>query len=209
MSIREDRRTFLYGLAAATAALPVLPLGLACASAPPQQPIAEWAGAAEGPANPSWSIRLAPDGEPGEPMHISGTVYGPDGRTPAKGILVYAYHTDVTGLYTPAADATGNGRRHGHIRGWMRTGADGRYEFRSIRPASYPNSTIPQHVHMTVSGADYPEYWLDSIWFEGDPFITDRERRSLTGRGGFQPIIRLERTAGGWRGTRDIRIERI
>jgi protocatechuate 3,4-dioxygenase beta subunit len=207
---REDRRAFLYNCAMAAAALP---LGVACSSrtAPAVVQATEWGGAAEAPADPPWSIRMAPEGEPGEEMTVSGTVYGPDGRTPAAGVLVYAYHTDATGYYTPAPGATGNGLRHGRLRGWMRTNAEGRYEFRSIRPAPYPNRVDPAHVHMTVSGPGYPEYWIDSIWFEGDPRITPEiSARQLSGRGGFRPIVRLERGPdGALRGTRDIGLERV
>ena len=199
-----DRRTFLGRLAAA----PVL-LNFACATRAEPAPVQlnEWGGAAEAPESPSWSTRIAPEGEPGEPMLVSGRVYGPDGRTPAAGILVYAYHTDVTGLYTTRGDETGNGRRHGRLRGWMRTNAEGRYEFRSIRPAPYPGRVDPAHVHMTISGPGRPEYWIDSIWFADDPLVTPEARRHLTGRGGFDPVIRLTRGPDGVLvGTRDIRL---
>lgn len=201
------RRVFLGRLAAA----PVL-LNLACTTRAEPAPLQlnEWGGAAEAPPSPPWSIRLAPEDEPGERMVVSGTVYGPDGRTPAAGVLVYAYHTDLTGRYTTRGGETGNGRRHGRLRGWMRTNAEGRYELRSIRPAPYPGHNDPAHVHMTVSGPGYPEYWIDSIWFADDPLVTPEMRGRLTGRGGFEPVIALRRGPGGvLQGTRDIRLERI
>src|SRR4051812_22825989 len=43
--------------------------------------------------------RIAPADEPGERLVIHGKVYEADGRTPAAGVVVYAYHTDAKGLY--------------------------------------------------------------------------------------------------------------
>src|SRR5205807_7110 len=96
------------------------------------------------------------------------------------------------------------------LRAWMQTGKDGRYEFRTIKPAPYPRRTIPAHVHAHLFGSGYPEYWIDDYWFEGDPYITPSERAKLTGRGGFNSIIALKRDAAGiWQGTRDIKLEHI
>jgi protocatechuate 3,4-dioxygenase beta subunit len=90
----------------------------------------------------------------------------------------------------------------------MRTGRDGRYEFRTIKPGGYPNRTDPAHIHLTVSGEGYPEYWIDSIWFEGDERIKPEMVKRLSGRGGFNPIIKLERDANNvWRAARNIKLE--
>lgn len=135
-------------------------------------------------------------------MLISGTVYQADGKSPAPNTLIYLYHTDMYGIYGRAGQ-----HKHGKFRGWMLTDAKGRYEFRSIRPASYPNTTFAAHVHMTVTTADKREDWIDSILFEGDRFISAREREQAGRRGGFQPIVKLEKTSGGlWQATRDIQL---
>ncbi len=62
------------------------------------------------------SARIAPEGEPGEPLTITGTVYDTAGE-PAPGIIIYAYHTDSTGVYPPDERYTGWVRRHGELRG--------------------------------------------------------------------------------------------
>lgn len=85
------------------------------------------------------------------------------------------------------------------------TDEKGTYEFESIRPASYPNSTIAAHIHMTVTTVDRKEDWIDSILFEGDRFITERERESR--KGGFDPILKLTKNADGvFTGVRDIKL---
>jgi protocatechuate 3,4-dioxygenase beta subunit len=161
-----------------------------------------WTGAIDAPETVSWKASLAKDSDEGERMVISGTVFQADGKTPAPAVLIYLYHTNVRGVY-----GRGNEPLHGKHRGWMLTGADGRYEFSSIRPASYPDSTIPQHVHMTLTGKIRREDSVDSILFADDKFVTAETRRELTGRGGFDPILKMEKGANGiWLGSRDIMI---
>ena len=209
-----SRRQFIQRVAVVVVALQVLPLGCAAlkgsdepkrAAATPAQ---DWTGAADGPANPSWKTTMVAANEPGEPILLSGTIFQPDGVTPAKGITLYVYHTDARGYYTH--EAASRQQQKPRLRGWMRTGDDGRYEFRTIRPGSYPGTTAPQHIHTTLSGPGYPEYWIDSYLFEDDPFVSAEHRSKLSGRGGFQSIITLKRDEQGvLRGVRDIKLQHI
>ncbi len=153
---------------------------------------AEGMGAIDVPDSVSWRTAFPTAKDDGEPMIISGTVYKADGKTPAPNTLIYFYHTDKFGIYGREGQP-----KHGRFRGWMLTDAKGRYEFASIRPASYPNSTQSQHVHMTITTLDSREDWYDSILFEGDKFLTARERGSTRERGGFNPIVSLERGKDG------------
>lgn len=163
---------------------------------------AEAMGAIEVPDNVSWRTAFATSKDDGEAMIISGTVYKPDGKTVAPNTLIYFYHTDKYGIYGRDGQP-----KHGRFRGWMLTDKQGRYEFASIRPASYPNSTQSQHVHMTVTTTSSREDWIDSILFEGDKFLTQREREWSGKRGGFNPIIQLTPGQDGiLRGVRDIQL---
>jgi protocatechuate 3,4-dioxygenase beta subunit len=142
--------------------------------------------------------------EPGERLVISGTVYEPDGVTPAPETTVFVYHTDASGHYNSPDDAL-NPRLHG----WVRTDADGRYEFRTIRPAPYPQLTTPAHIHVHVFGPGRAEWFLPEYWFEGDPLIPAKDRDLPARLGPFSPVVRLTRdTDGEWRGQRDIRLEK-
>jgi protocatechuate 3,4-dioxygenase beta subunit len=114
---------------------------------------------------------LAPPGEPGEPMIVSGTVRNADGQ-PVAGALLSVFHADAKGHYTPTRPTDEPGSR---LFGYMKTGADGRYEFRTIRPGGYPHQPIPQHIHMLVSAAGYREHKCRStcqLVFEDDPRMT-------------------------------------
>lgn len=164
-----------------------------------------WCGAKDAPENISWKTVLADSSGKGEPMIISGTIFKTDGKTPAPNVLVYFYHTNPEGLYGRRGEP-----RHGRFRGWMLTNERGNYEFSTIKPASYPNSTVSSHVHMTVTGKDFKEDWIDSILFEGDRFLTVQDRNEAGKRGGFNPILKLEKGADGvLRGTRNIRLWQI
>ncbi len=155
------------------------------------------------PASVSWETRLASIDEPGEPMIISGTIYQRDGKTLAPDILLYVYHTDSKGLYSPASNQT-TGTRHGHLRGWMKTDSQGRYQFSSIRPASYPHGKAPQHIHPLIKEPTTSLYWIDEYLFDDDPFLTNEERLKQQKRGGSGIIHLTKNEKGVWIGQRDI-----
>ena len=160
----------------------------------------EYWGARGAPANVSWRTRLSTDADTAERITISGTIYKVDGKTAAANTLIYLYHTDVYGIY-----GRGREHRHGRYRSWMLTDAQGRYEFESIMPASYPNSTIAKHIHMTLTTLDKREESVDSILFDGDRFLTARDR--AINRGGFDPVLKMTKGNDGMlRGVRDIRL---
>ena len=154
------------------------------------------------PTLPS-QARIAPPGEPGEPLVLSGRVVDRAGR-PAAGIVVYAYHTDRRGIYPHAPGLRGAAARHGALRGWAMTDAAGRYRFETIRPGSYPGRDVPQHIHMHVIEPGRATYYIDDVMFADDPKLTAAQRRLLvSGRGG-DGIAMPSRTAGAWHAVRDI-----
>ena len=153
------------------------------------------------PPSLSWDTRIDPAGEKGEPLIISGRIFKLDGQTPAPGIILYVYHTDATGEYSPAP---GHENRHGHLRGWMKTDAQGRYSFKTIRPASYPQTRIAQHIHPLIDEPGKGYYYIDEYLFDDDPYLTAEERNRQEGRGGSGIIHLTKDPSGIWRGTRDI-----
>lgn len=171
---------------------------------PAALPACEWCGAPEAPARLGSEVRLAGAGEPGTPLVVSGTIYQPDGHTPAPGVLVYAYHANAAGVYPRRGDETGNGRRHGYLRGWLRTDARGRYRIVTIRPAAYATREEPAHVHMTVTPPGRPECWVDSVMFDDDPLLTAAARARLPRRGGPGVVHAVADGRGGLRASRDV-----
>jgi protocatechuate 3,4-dioxygenase, beta subunit len=156
------------------------------------------------PSTISWQGTIAPPSEAGDRLVISGTVYEPDGVTPAPATTIFVYHTDASGHYNSPDDAL-----NPRLYGWVRTGTDGRYEFRTIRPGPYPQVTTPAHIHVHVFGPGRPEWFIPEYWFEGDPLIPAKDRGLPARLGRLSPIVRLTKDSdGGWRGHRDIRLEK-
>ena len=142
--------------------------------------------------------------EPGEPLVISGTIRQADGK-PASDVVLFIYHTDATGYYNEKDDAS-----HPRLKGWMKTGDDGRYQFRTIEPAPYPHRTTPAHIHAHVYGPDYSERSIDDYWFEGDPFINAKELARMKDVAEIPAIVALKRDGDGvLRGVRDITLKPV
>ena len=120
-------------------------------------------------------------------LKVTGTIFQPDGKTPARGVILYIYHTNEKGIYPTRGDETGWGRRHGFIRGWIKTGADGKYAFYTRKPGSYGRG--PAHIHPTILEPDGRYYYIDEYLFKGDPNLDNAHG---SGRGG-QGIVELKR----------------
>lgn len=126
-----------------------------------------------------------PEFENNEPkLKISGTVYKEDGKTPAGNVILYIYHTNRKGIYETKGDETGWAKRHGFIRGWIKTKQDGKYTFYTFRPGAYPGRSAPEHIHITVKEPDKNEYYLDDFLFDDDPILTQDDRTNRQNRGG-------------------------
>jgi protocatechuate 3,4-dioxygenase beta subunit len=141
--------------------------------------------------------------EPGPKLILSGVIFEPDGKTPAKNVVLYIYHTDQTGHYTNKFHDTGWSGRNGYIKGWIKTNANGEYTFYTLKPAPYPGANIPAHIHPIIKEERKNEYWIDEFLFNDDVFLTNEERNKQEGRGG-NGILTLEKKNGILYGKRNI-----
>lgn len=182
------------------AAMILLALSLAIAAA--QGAIAQEAKEIrDAPAQLTASARIAPEGEPGTPLVIWGTVVGEDGKTPLAGVTVYAYHTDNNGHYR--TDGKEFGEDAPRLRGWAKTDSRGHFEFTTIKPAPYPHREIPAHIHVVAWGAGYPRQWFQ-VEFSGDPFLPKQHFTDNTAD--FLYVIPLAEQAGTLRGAVELRM---
>lgn len=111
------------------------------------------------------TVRMARDDEPGDKLVVSGVVSGPDG--PIANALVYVYHTDPSGHYTPNKRDRDPTPRYF---AYLRTDRHGHYEYQTIRPGAYPGNTLPRHVHYEV-WAEGLENWHGELFFSDDPLL--------------------------------------
>jgi protocatechuate 3,4-dioxygenase beta subunit len=129
------------------------------------------------PPKLDWFSTIAPAGEAGKPMRITGVVRDQK-NWPIPGIIVYAYQTDAKGIYPKGTTP------HGRLRGWAKSDELGNYGFDTIRPGGYPDSAVPQHIHMHVIEPGRATYFIDDMVFSDDPRLTPEARKRFTGRGG-------------------------
>ena len=83
-----------------------------------------------------WEVggTIARPGTPGEPAMVSGTVKGPSGK-PIAGAVLDVWQSSGEGFYDVQQSGGTN------LRGKVRTGADGKFRFRTVLPVSYPVPT--------------------------------------------------------------------
>lgn len=137
---------------------------------------------------------LAPPDEPGKPLIVSGTVRDTENK-PVAEALIYVFHADAKGYYAPARAMDEPNAR---LFGYMKTGADGRYEFRTIRPGGYSKQPIPQHIHMLVTAVGYRDHRCRStcqLVFADDPRMT-AEWHKWAKEGG-NPVLSVTREQDG------------
>lgn len=122
--------------------------------------------------------------EPGESLTVTGRVVDRNSQ-PVQGGVLYFYQTSSKGWYSDRAAHIGGmegDRRHARLFGYLKTDAEGRFELRTIRPAGYPDSDLPAHIHVEVEPASQTAGRLvTEIQFDDDPRLTagwrERSRR--------------------------------
>lgn len=112
------------------------------------------------------SISMRLTGIDGKPLHVRGVIRDEAGK-PVADALVYVYHTDARGLYSENGMDESNPR----LFGYMKTDAEGRYAYTTIRPGHYPdeNEPVEQHVHYEISAVGFKPL-ITRVGFADDPF---------------------------------------
>lgn len=133
------------------------------------------------PAEITSTGRIAAEQEPGTPMVVHGQVVTPDGF-PASNVVVHGYHRDNAGFESgPKDDALGTWR----LQGWVKTDAEGRFVFKTIRPAPDNLGREAGHIHFTVESAAHGRQWVRSVFFSDDPMVTAQQRRQSKRAGDY------------------------
>lgn len=120
------------------------------------------------------------NGALGLPFFVSGQIRGLDGE-PIPNVLLDVWHADEAGFYDVQyanSDLSGRARLHAD--------ADGRFQFRTIKPAAYPIPTDgpvgkmlqavgrhpwrPAHIHFMLQAEGY-ETLITHVFENGDPYL--------------------------------------
>jgi len=151
------------------------------------------------PVVPPTHARIGSIDEPGEPMHIQGSVTDTSG-TPRSGVVVYAFQANNEGVHVLTAN------RRLALRGWALTDARGRYSFDTIRPGNVAKND-PAHIHFFVREVGRCVYYIDDVVFTDDPHLTEtRRQKTKDARGGSGIVSPSKDSDGVWQATRDIKL---
>ena len=190
----EERRGFLKSLCVFAVSYAAAPAGLACSG-----------HQAEARAQHPCAIDIVAAQEPGARIHISGTIFDPNGK-PVPGVKMFLYHTDATGYYSRPV----NNPRDARLRGTLWSNAAGQYSFNTIKPAHYGDVTSPPpiHIHVHLQAPVGPEHWVESFYFEDDPRLRIENPARQRELGRFANIVSLASgDKGVLKATRDFRID--
>ena len=131
---------------------------------------------------PVGGIEYVGPAEPGERMTVRLRLTDAAGE-PVAAAVVYAYQTSAKGFYAQDAahvQANAGDVNHARLFGYVITDDDGWIELRTIRPAGYPNSDLPQHIHLHT---EHEGRSLDGneLVFTDDPRLTKDVREEYEG----------------------------
>src|SRR5215813_8357425 len=119
-------------------------------------------------------------------IHVMGRVLNVDAK-PLAGVRVEIWQANTWGRYRHPSD-TNPAPLDPNFDGFavQVTDAEGRYHFKTIKPAAYPtgpNTMRPAHIHFRVSGRQ--DRLVTQMYFEGDannatdPFLNSAGRKEL------------------------------
>jgi protocatechuate 3,4-dioxygenase beta subunit len=148
---------------------------------------------------------LVPVSEAGEPLEVRGVIRS--GGSPVADASIYVYQTDRTGVYSSAGgNATLGDSLNPRIFGYVKTDAEGRYAFRTIRPGAYPVSGPPAHIHYEISARGFEEKFTEIMF--GDCARMTADIRTSARRQGF-PVVEPRRDDRGvWQVSADFDLDR-
>ena len=127
------------------------------------------------------SIARGEEALTGEPTVVHGRVMGEDGR-PIAGANLDIWQASPAGMY----DVQDPTQPEMNLRGLFRSGVDGAFWFKTVKPAAYPipddgpvgdllratgrHPMRPAHIHFMVGAPGY-ETLITHIFVEGDPYL--------------------------------------
>lgn len=118
---------------------------------------------------------IIPAGSTGIPLNLRGTIFKDDGKTFLKDALVEIWQCDENKYYDNVSDDF-------LFRGAVKTGNNGKYNFKTIVPVPYQaspgkeDSWRPAHIHMRVSSTSQQDL-ITQIYLKNGEYV-DKDRSS-------------------------------
>ncbi|SMC90895.1 dioxygenase family protein [Moheibacter sediminis] len=120
-------------------------------------------------------------------LMIVGKVYQRDGRTAAKDIIIYYWHTDENGLYSSKINTPKDAKEHGHLRGWVKSDENGNYRIKTSRPAHYPNENMAAHIHLSIKEPQIENEYFADLYFDDDSqYLQHKKKYGKADRAGTE-----------------------
>jgi catechol 1,2-dioxygenase len=111
---------------------------------------------------------LNPKDFKGEVLHLTGSIFKEDGRTPMQNCLIEIWQCQADGFYDNTSDEY-------LYRASQKVNSKGKYHFVTTQPVPYPveeNSTVfrPSHIHLRISAIGVQDL-ITQVYFAGDPHL--------------------------------------
>ena len=118
--------------------------------------------------NAPFRKNLNPPDFKGNILHLSGTIFKSDRKTPMSNCLIEIWQCREDGSYDNVSDDYA-------YRASQNTGKNGKYYFITTVPVPYPNDENPAifrpaHIHMRISAKGQQDL-ITQIYFKGDPYL--------------------------------------
>jgi len=149
------------------------------------------------PDNPGYVMNISSKTEPGIKIFIEGLILKADGKTPYPEILIYAYQTDSTGLYSKSGNETGVQKLHGKLHGWCMTDINGKYKINTVRPGKYPTNDFPAHIHWAIREPDGKMQYLNDFVFSDDKHVNEEYISKPYYKTGDVGVLKLSKNNNG------------
>jgi protocatechuate 3,4-dioxygenase beta subunit len=130
-------------------------------------------------------LNIATSDEPGKKIKIVATVRDKDGN-PVPNAMVYLYQTDYRGWYSadaPHVLMNEGDFRHARLFGYVKTDNQGKIELHTVKPAGYPQSDLPAHIHVHVTAAGYRAFGTEFLFQDDERLKGERLNRAVVDGG--------------------------
>jgi protocatechuate 3,4-dioxygenase beta subunit len=135
------------------------------------------------PTNAPSNTVIAGRNERGDRLIVTGRTL--DQGRPVAGVSIYSFHADADGLYTRDGR---NSDENARLFATLRTDAEGRYRYETIRPRGYDG--LAAHVHHVVTATGYKQRLCD-LWFGDEPYFATRLNAGLPLSAGKPMFVRM------------------